>query len=104
MARVSEIWAQYAFAGSPGATREVFEGLPSIMQEVVRIAAAQPDTWLSYQAADAKAGNRPGTFSRSFGGYHSRDPFRPRPFHIGQDEDDRFHLLVDRKQAAAIVG
>jgi hypothetical protein len=103
MTDVTEVWGEHVFTGTAAAIREVFEDLPRVMREAVRLAAERPEMWLSYEVADARAGNTAGTFQRSFGGYRSRDPLRPRPFHLGQHAGGRFYLLVDDDQAAALT-
>lgn len=101
---VSEVWAGHAFSESPTAIGEVFHQLPQIMRDAVLHAAERPDTWISYEELDNALGKPRNTFARSFGGYRSKDPTRPRPLHLGTDTTGRFYLLVDAAQAAAITG
>lgn len=100
--RVHEVYACHTFRGTSEDVLTVFEDLPRIMQDVVVAAAETPASWVSYENAELRAGLKPRQFARSFGGYRSKDPDRPRPFHLGRDQRGRWHLLVDHQQAAAL--
>ncbi len=103
---VREMAPEYCALGPPDSIRAVFDELPELMCETLTFAAEQhPDEWISYERADKAVGNPPGTFKSSFGGYHSHDAERPRPFHLGQSvKNGRFFLRVDPSQTEAILG
>ncbi len=96
----------HCVAGPPESIRAVLHELPELMCETLIYAARHHrDEWISYERADKAVGDPPGTFKSSFGGYHSHDAERPRPFHLGKSvKHGRFFLRVDPTQVAAILG